>query len=97
MTGFLIYDWIEQPKKQEIIQEVLKLLEQKVLEPHSGEYQCAVSAFGCSHGPARCISMYGSSLHGAMQICSCYCMLPVGDAQSTCNKLEQAAGGVYRS
>lgn len=36
MTGFLIYDWIEQPKKQEIIQEVLKLLEQKVLEPHSG-------------------------------------------------------------
>ena len=37
MTGFLIYDWIEQPRKQEIIQEVLKLLEQKVLEPHSGE------------------------------------------------------------
>lgn len=36
ITGFLIYDWIEQPKKQEIIQEVLKLLEQKVLEPHSG-------------------------------------------------------------
>ena len=40
MTGFLIYDWIEQPKKQEIIQEVLKLLEQKVLEPHSGAWLC---------------------------------------------------------
>lgn len=36
MTGFLIYDWIEQPAKQEIIKEVLSLLEQKVLEPHSG-------------------------------------------------------------
>lgn len=36
VTGFLIYDWIEQPKKQEIIKEVLSLLEQKVLDPHSG-------------------------------------------------------------
>ena len=45
MTGFLIYDWIEQPKKQEIIQEVLKLLEQKVLEPHSGEWLCAAAFF----------------------------------------------------
>ncbi len=37
LTGFLIYDWIEQPQKQEIIKEVLSLLEQKVLEPHSGK------------------------------------------------------------
>ena len=37
MTGFLIYDWIEQPAKQEIIKEVLSLLEQKILEPHSGD------------------------------------------------------------
>ena len=37
VTGFLIYDWIEQPKKQEIIKEVVSLLEQKVLVPHSGE------------------------------------------------------------
>ena len=39
VTGFLIYDWIEQPKKQEIIKEVLSLLEQKVLDPHSGMWQ----------------------------------------------------------
>lgn len=37
LTGFLIYDWIEQPKKQEIIKEVISLLEQKVLVPHSGQ------------------------------------------------------------
>ena len=43
MTGFLIYDWIEQPKKQEIIKEVLSLLEQKVLEPHSGEYRLCLT------------------------------------------------------
>lgn len=36
LTGFLIYDWIEQPHKQEVIKEVLSLLEQKVLDPHSG-------------------------------------------------------------
>lgn len=50
MTGFLIYDWIEQSKKQEIIQEVLKLLEQKVLEPHSGVWQCIAFAFACVLG-----------------------------------------------
>lgn len=50
MTGFIIYDWIEQPKKQEIIQEVLKLLEQKVLEPHSGVWQCTALAFACLPG-----------------------------------------------
>lgn len=50
MTGFLIYDWIEQPKKQEIIQEVLKLLEQKVLEPHSGVWQCIAFALACHPG-----------------------------------------------
>lgn len=37
VTGFLIYDWIEQHKKQDIIKEVVGLLEQKVLVPHSGE------------------------------------------------------------
>lgn len=37
VTGFLIYDWIEQPKKQDIIKEVVGLLEQKVLVPHSGK------------------------------------------------------------
>lgn len=39
LTGFLIYDWIEKPHKQEVIKEVLSLLEQKILEPHSGEAQ----------------------------------------------------------
>jgi len=33
----LIYDWIEKPHKQEVIKEVLSLLEQKILEPNSGE------------------------------------------------------------
>ena len=37
LTGFLIYDWIEKPHKQEVIKEVLSLLEQKILEPNSGE------------------------------------------------------------
>ena len=36
VTGFLIYDWIEKPHKQEVIKEVLSLLEQKVLDPRSG-------------------------------------------------------------
>ena len=37
LTGFLIYDWIEKPHKQEVIKEVLSLLEKKILEPNSGE------------------------------------------------------------
>ena len=37
LTGFLIYDWIEKPHKQEVIKEVLSLLEKKILEPDSGE------------------------------------------------------------
>lgn len=52
MTGFLIYDWIEQPRKQEIIQEVLKLLEQKVLQPHSGMRLCLL---GLHAGCLMCI------------------------------------------
>ena len=48
MTGFLIYDWIEQPAKQEIIKEVLSLLEQKILEPHSGDSPVLI----CSCRPA---------------------------------------------
>ncbi|KAL0053804.1 hypothetical protein WJX82_010988 [Trebouxia sp. C0006] len=36
LTGFLIYDWIEKPHKQEVIKEVLSLLEKKILEPNSG-------------------------------------------------------------
>lgn len=80
MTGFLIYDWIEQPKKQEIIQEVLKLLEQKVLEPHSGEWQCAVSVFTCLHGPAHCISIMVvaciASRRSAKVVVYCHWVMP---------------------
>ena len=36
MTGFLIYDWIERPDKQAVIQEPLDLLIKKVLVPSAG-------------------------------------------------------------
>lgn len=64
ITGFLIYDWIEQPKKQEIIQEVLKLLEQKVLEPHSGMHLALPSTQICTRHMfvARVTSGFDSKL-----------------------------------
>ena len=45
LTGFLIYDWIEKPHKQEVIKEVLSLLEQKILEPNSGEAHLMAPVF----------------------------------------------------
>ncbi len=45
LTGFLIYDWIEKPHKQEVIKEVLSLLEQKILEPNSGAAHLAPPLF----------------------------------------------------
>ena len=37
ITNFLIYGWIEQPNKQEVLQETMDLLVKKVLVPYTGD------------------------------------------------------------
>ncbi|KAK9865601.1 hypothetical protein WJX84_007390 [Apatococcus fuscideae] len=37
ITNFLIYAWVEQPHKQEVLQETMDLLVKKVLDPYTGK------------------------------------------------------------
>lgn len=37
LSGFLIYGWIEQPEKEQVVKEVFQLMEDGVLSPHEGE------------------------------------------------------------
>lgn len=37
VKGFIIYEWIEGPHKEEVVKEVMKLLEDSVIDPYSGE------------------------------------------------------------
>ena len=36
VTSFIIYNWIEQPHKQEVLKETMDLLVQKVIDPYTG-------------------------------------------------------------
>ena len=47
VRGFFIYEWIERPDKFEVLAEVMKLLEDKILVPYSGESLTSVDACPC--------------------------------------------------
>lgn len=46
VTNFIIYGWIEQPNKQEVLQETMDLLVKKVLVPYTGELVNFLEATG---------------------------------------------------
>ena len=50
ITNFLIYAWIEQPHKQEVLQETMDLLVNKVLEPYSGDCKLHFQLYRLAQG-----------------------------------------------
>lgn len=89
LTGFLIYDWIEKPHKQEVIKEVLSLLEQKILEPSSGEAHdshCTRVSEACAflHEQGHLGTVSCAILHNFRVMFVVYLEIVVCDQQAAC-------------